>query len=238
MWAQAAFMGLNLIGGFMTSNAQAAASKAQAREGAAQAKAKQEEANANSELARQIKRINNIRMMQAADKNVAAQASNIERMRKDFTQGNISAQIAASEAMGAYTAHTASKGVGGSTSKIIESTMNLRNAVQTEITERNQGLANYDAVKVLAGIVPTAVAQQDMTVINGGVSNAVAIPEVRPGFNYLDALGKTGVLQFAADWLSPSSTSGSTGTGLKLSGDVGLSAPRTGFFSSSTVKLL
>ena len=88
MWAQAAFMGLNLVGGFMTSNAQAAASKAQAREGVAQAKAKQEEANANSELARQIKRINNIRMMQAADKNVAAAASNIERMRKDFTQGN------------------------------------------------------------------------------------------------------------------------------------------------------
>ena len=102
MWAQAAFMGLNLIGGFMTSNAQAIASEAQAREGVAQAKAKQEEANANSELARQIQRINNIRLMQAADKNVAAQASNIERMRKDFTQGNISAQIAASEAMGAY----------------------------------------------------------------------------------------------------------------------------------------
>ena len=76
-----AMSALGLLGGAQTARIQAAASQKAAEEQTKQSKAKQEELNAQSELARSIQKINNDRIMRAADKTFAAAASNLSRNR-------------------------------------------------------------------------------------------------------------------------------------------------------------
>ena len=106
-----------------------------------------------------------------------------------------------------------------------------------------QAQADYDAVQTLAGIIPAAWQQQDMTVISGNQSSAAAIPTVQGGFNWAAALGGSkDLMSLGANLLDGfgSKSTGSSGTGLTLpGGDVGLSAPTQGFWAprSSTTLL-
>lgn len=228
--------GVGLVGNAQSSSIQGAASKRAVEEQTKQSKIKQEELNANSELARAIQKINNDRIMRAADKTYAAAATNLSRNRAATQTSNVMAQIAQAEAAGAYSAHVASKGVGGGSVEVIENTMALRDSLKNQLTKDAQAQADYDAVQTLAGIIPAAWQQQDMTVLSGSQSQAAAVPTVTQGFNFAQALGNSpALLRGMADFLSPSGGSaGAAGTGLKLSGgDIGLSAPKTGFWSSS-----
>ena len=165
--------------------------------------------------------------MRAADKTYAAAATNLQRNRAARTTNAILQQVAQAEAAGAYVASVASKGIGGASANIIESTMALRDGLKSQLQKEADAQADYDAVQVLAGIIPAGWQQQDMTVISGNQSAASAVPQVTPGFNWASALGQskdlTGML---ANLTSPSPSTGMTGKGLKLpGGDVGLSAP-------------
>ena len=72
---------VGLVGSAQTAGIQGAASKRAAEEQTKQSKAKQEELNANYQLARSIQKINNERIMRAADKTFAAAATNLNRNR-------------------------------------------------------------------------------------------------------------------------------------------------------------
>ena len=238
-WAAVGLSALGILGGAQTARSQAAASRKQAEEQTKQSKAKQEELNAQSELARSIQKINNDRIMRAADKTFAAAATNLSRNRAATQTSNVMTQIAQAEASGAYAANVASKGVGGGSVEAIENTMALRDALKNQLTANAQAQADYDAVQTLAGIIPAAWQQQDMTVLSGNNSPAAAVPTVQGGFNWASALGQskdlTGMLANLTS-PSPSTSTGSAGTGLKLpGGDVGLSAPSwfLGGFGSS-----
>ncbi len=240
---QAAMMAIGLIGGAQTARTQAKASMKMAEEQTKQSKAKQEELNSGSELARAIQKINNDRVMRAADKTFAAAATNLNRNRAATQTSNVMQQIAEAEAAGAYSANVASKGIGGGSVEVIENTMALRDALKNQLTTDAQAQADYDAVQTLAGIIPAGWLQQDMTVISGNQSSAAAIPAVQGGFNWAAALGGSkDLMSFGANLLDGfgSKSTGSAGTGLTLpGGDVGLSAPTQGFWAprSSTTLL-
>lgn len=241
-WAGLGLSALGMLGGAQTARIQANASRKQAEEQTKQSKAKQEELNAQSELARSIQKINNDRVMRAADKTFAAAATNLSRNRAAVQTSNVMTQIAQAEAAGAYAANVASKGVGGGSVEAIENTMALRDALKNQLTENAQAQADYDAVQTLAGIIPAAWQQQDMTVISGNISPAAAVPTVQGGFNWAAALGGSkdlmGMLSNAFDTPSPA-TPAAAGMGLKLpGGDVGLAAPKTGFWAPTSTALL
>lgn len=239
--AGAAVSAVGMVGSAQSASAQGGASRKGAQESTKQSKAKQEELNANSELARALQKINNERVMRAADKTYAAAATNLSRNRAAMQTSNVMSRVAQAEAAGAYAANVASKGVWGGSVEAIERTMALRDSLKTELTTKAQAQADYDAVQTLAGIIPAGWLQQDMTVISGNTSPAAAVPAVVPGFNWAAALGDSPtLLRGAADLFSKSAAPASAGTGLKLgTGDVGLSAPKTGFWapSSSTTRL-
>ena len=200
-----AMTAIGLLGGAQTASIQAAASRKAAEEQTKQSKAKQEELNAQSELARSIQKINNDRIMRAADKTFAAAATNLSRNRAATQTSNVMTQIAQAEAAGAYSAHVASKGVGGGSVEVIENTMALRDSLKNQLTKDAQAQADYDAVQTLAGIIPAAWQQQDMTVLSGNQSQAAAVPTVTQGFNFAQALGKSPeMLRSMADFLTPS----------------------------------
>ena len=114
-------------------------------------------------------------------------------------------QVAQAEAAGAYSAHVASKGIGGGSVEVIENTMALRDSLKNQLTKDAQAQADYDAVQTLAGIIPAAWQQQDMTVLSGNQSQAAAVPTVTQGFNFAQALGKSPeMLRSMADFLTPS----------------------------------
>ena len=232
--------GVGMIGNAQSSATQGAASRKAAEEQTKQSKAKQEELNANSELARTIQKINNDRIMRAADKTYAAAATNLQRNRAARTTNNVLQQVAQAEAAGAYAANTASKGIGGSSADIIENTMRLRDGLKNQLQKEADSQADYDAVQTLAGIIPAGWQQQDMTVISGNQSAAAAVPQVTQGFNWASALGQSkDLMGLLANLTSPSQSAGMTGTGLKLpGGDLGLSAPTRGFWAPSSTTLL
>lgn len=236
-----AMTAIGLLGGAQTASIQAAASQKAAEEQTKQSKAKQAELNAQSELARSIQKINNDRIMRSADKTFAAASSNLSRNRAATQTSNVMTQIAQAEASGAYAANVASKGVGGGSVEAIENTMALRDSLQNQLTKNAQGQADYDAVQTLAGIIPAAWQQQDMTVLSGNNSPAAAVPTVQGGFNLAEALGGSkDLMGLAANLFDGVGTNAMAGTGLKLPGvDVGLSAPSTGFWAptSSTTLL-
>ena len=240
-WAAVGLSALGILGGAQTARSQAAASRKQAEEQTKQSKAKQEELNAQSELARSIQKINNDRIMRAADKTFAAAATNLSRNRAAIQTSNVMTQIAQAEAAGAYAANVASKGVGGGSVEAIENTMALRDALKNQLTENAQAQADYDAVQTLAGIIPAAWQQQDMTVISGNTSPAAAVPTVQGGFNWASAIsGSKDLMSFAANLFDGGGTEAEAGTGLKLSGgDIGFSAPTTSFWApTSSTSLL
>lgn len=240
-WAGVSLAAFGILGGAQTARTQAAASRKQAEEQTKQSKAKQEELNAQSELARSIQKINNDRIMRAADKTFAAAATNLSRNRAATQTSNVMTQIAQAEATGAYAANVASKGVGGGSVEAIENTMALRDALKNQLTENAQAQADYDAVQTLAGIIPAAWQQQDMTVISGNTSPAAAVPTVQGGFNWASAIGGSkDLMSFAANLFDGGGTKADAGTGLKLpGGDIGFSAPKTGFWApTSSTSLL
>lgn len=240
-WAAVGMTAVGILGGAQTSRIQAAAGRKQAEEQTKQSKAKQEELNAQSELARSIQKINNDRIMRAADKTFAAAATNLSRNRAATQTSNVMTQIAQAEASGAYAANVASKGVGGGSVEAIENTMALRDALKNQLTENAQAQADYDAVQTLAGIIPAAWQQQDMTVISGNTSPAAAVPTVQGGFNWASAIGGSkDLMGFAANLFDGGGTKADAGTGLKLpGGDIGFSAPKTGFWApTSSTSLL
>lgn len=198
--------GVGMIGNAQSSSIQGGASRKAAEEQTKQSKAKQEELNSNSELARALQKINNDRVMRAADKTYAAAATNLSRNRAAVQTSNIMTQIAQAEAAGAYSANVASKGIGGGSVEVIENTMALRDSLKNQLTKDAQAQADYDAVQTLAGIIPAAWQQQDMTVLSGNQSAAAAVPSVQGGFNYAAALSQskdlTGML---ANLTSPAS---------------------------------
>jgi hypothetical protein len=197
--------GIGMVGNAQSSSIQGGASRKAVEEQTKQSKAKQEELNANSELARSIQKINNDRIMRAADKTYAAAATNLSRNRAAVQTSNVMTRIAQAEAAGAYAANVASKGVGGGSVEVIENTMALRDSLKNQLTKDAQGQADYDAVQTLAGIIPAAWQQQDMTVLSGNQSQAAAIPQVTQGFNFAQALGKSPeMLRSVADFLTPS----------------------------------
>ncbi len=224
---------ISVAGQAETSRIQGAASRRQADANTAQSKAKQAELNAQSELARQIQKINNDRVMRGADKAYTAAATNLTRNRAATQQSNVLRQMADAEAAGAYTAHTASKGVGGSSVEAIESTMRMRDALKEQLTTKAQGQADYDAVQTLAGIIPAGWQQQDMTVISGNQSAAASVPRVEQGYNYGAAIMQFGGL--LANMTSGGGKTGNSGQGLSSSslglkpgtGDVGFGALKT-----------
>ena len=228
-----AMTAIGLLGGAQTASIQAAASQKAAEEQTKQSKAKQEELNAQSELARSIQKINNDRIMRAADKTFAAAASNLSRNRAATQTSNVMTQIAQAEASGAYAANVASKGVGGGSVEAIENTMALRDALKNQLTENAQAQADYDAVQTLAGIIPAAWQQQDMTVLSGNNSPAAAVPTVQGGFNWAAALGGSKDLMGLAANLTSSSNSSLTGSGIKLS-DTSLSNGYLGLSPTSS----
>ena len=196
-----AMSALSMIGGAQTSKIQAAASAKAAEEQTKQSKLKQEELNANSELSRQIQKINNARIMGAADKTFAAAATNLQRNRAARQTSGILQQVAQAEAVGAYAANTASKGIGGASADVIENTMRLRDSMKTQLQDTNNAQADYEQVQQLAGIIPTAWNQQDMTVITGGVSPAASVPAVTGGFNWAGAIAGSGAMGMLANLL-------------------------------------
>ena len=233
--------GVGMIGNAQSSRIQGGASRKAAEEQTKQSKAKQEELNSQSELARSIQKINNDRIMRAADKTFAAAATNLSRNRAATQTSNVMTQIAQAEASGAYAANVASKGVGGGSVEAIENTMALRDALKNQLTENAQAQADYDAVQTLAGIIPAAWQQQDMTVISGNTSPAAAVPTVQGGFNWAAAIGgNKDLMSFAANLFDGGGTKADAGTGLKLpGGDIGFSAPTTGFWApTSSTSLL
>ena len=151
---QAAMMAVGFIGGAQNARIQAKASMKMAEEQTKQSKAKQEELNSGSELARAIQKINNDRIMRAADKTFAAAATSLNRNRAATQTSNVMQQIAEAEAAGAYSANVASKGIGGGSVEVIENTMALRDALKNQLTTDAQAQADYDAVQTLAGIIP------------------------------------------------------------------------------------
>ena len=191
MWAtvSAIMAGVGMVGNAQSASIQGKASRKAAEEQTKQSKAKQDELNSQSELARSIQKINNDRIMRAADKTFAAAATNLSRNRAATQTSNVMTQIAQAEAAGAYAANVASKGVGGGSVEAIENTMALRDALKNQLTENAQAKADYDAVQTLAGIIPAAWQQQDMTVISGNTSPAAAVPTVQGGFNWASAIG-------------------------------------------------
>ena len=198
--------GIGMVGNAQSSSIQGKASRKAAEEQTKQSKAKQEELNANSELTRAIQKINNDRIMRAADKTYAAAATNLSRNRAAVQTSNVMTQIAQAEAAGAYSANVASKGIGGGSVEVIENTMALRDSLKNQLTKDAQGQADYDAVQTLAGIIPAAWQQQDMTVLSGNQSQAAAVPQVTQGFNYAQALGNSPTLMRGmSDLLSPTS---------------------------------
>ena len=198
--------GVGMVGNAQSASIQGGASRKAAEEQTKQSKAKQEELNSQSELARSIQKINNDRIMRAADKTYAAAATNLSRNRAAVQTSNIMTQVAQAEAAGAYSANVASKGIGGGSVEVIENTMALRDALKDQLTKNAQAQADYDAVQTLAGIIPAGWQQQDMTVLSGNQSAAAAVPSVQGGFNYATAMGQskdlTGML---ANLTSPTS---------------------------------
>lgn len=200
-----AIAGVGMIGGAQTAGAQGGASKKAAEEGTKQSKAKQEELNANSELQRAIQKINNDRIMRSADKTYAAAATNLQRNRAARQTNRVLQQVAQAEAAGAYAANTASKGIGGASADIIESTMALRDGLKSQLQKEADAQADYDAVQVLAGIIPAGWQQQDMTVLSGNQSQAAAVPQVTGGFNWAQAIsGNKDVMGLLANLTTPS----------------------------------
>lgn len=185
----AVMMAIGMIGGAQTARIQSKASMKMAEEQTKQSKAKQEELNSNSSLSRAIQKINNDRIMRAADKTFTAAATNLNRNRAAAQTSNVMQQIAQAEASGAYSANVASKGIGGGSVEVIENTMALRDSLKNQLTTSAQSQADYDAVQTLAGIIPAGWLQQDMTVLSGNQSQAAAIPTVQGGFNWAAALG-------------------------------------------------
>ena len=233
----ATMMAIGMIGGAQTARIQSKASMKMVEEQTKQSKAKQEELNSQSELARSIQKINNDRIMRAADKTFAAAATNLSRNRAATQTSNVMAQIAQAEASGAYAANVASKGVGGGSVEAIENTMALRDALKNQLTENAQAQADYDAVQTLAGIIPAAWQQQDMTVISGNTSPAAAVPTVQGGFNWASAIGGSkDLMSFAANLFDGGGTKADAGTGLKIGGgNIGLSASKTSWWSSKAI---
>ena len=235
MWAMVGTImaGVGMLGGASSASIQGRASRKAAEEQTKQSKAKQEELNSQSGLARSIQKINNDRIMRAADKTYAAAATNLSRNRAAVQTSNVMTQIAQAEAAGAYSANVASKGIGGGSVEVIENTMALRDSLKNQLTKDAQGQADYDAVQTLAGIIPAAWQQQDMTVLSGNQSQAAAIPQVTPGFNYASALAGSKDLMGMLANLTSSSSSSLTGSGIKLS-DTSLSNGYLGLSPTSS----
>lgn len=236
--ASAALGVIGLIGGAQTARIQAGASAKQAEETTKQSKARQEELNAGSALARSIQKINNDRVMRAADKTYAAAATNLARNRAAITTNNVMQRVAVAEATGAYAANVASKGIGGGSVEVIENTMALRDALKEQLNADAQSQADYDAVQTLAGIIPAGWQQQDMTVLSGNQSAAAAVPAVTGGFNWAAALSGSPLLKGLGNLLDSTRTPAVPGTGVDLTSGLGLSRPTGGFWKTSSTTLL
>ena len=235
MWAMVGqiMAGVGMLGAAQTSSIQGRASRKAAEEQTKQSKAKQEELNSQSELARSIQKINNDRIMRAADKTYAAAATNLSRNRAAIQTSNVMTQIAQAEAAGAYSANVASKGIGGGSVEVIENTMALRDSLKNQLAKDAQGQSDYDAVQTLAGFIPAAWQQQDMTVLSGNQSAAAAVPSVQGGFNWASALAGSKDLMGMLANLTSSSSSSLTGSGIKLS-DTSLSNGYLGLSPTSS----
>lgn len=208
MWAMVGTImaGVGMLGGAQTASIQGRASRKAVEEQTKQSKAKQEELNSQSELARSIQKINNDRIMRAADKTYAAAATNLSRNRAAIQTSNVMTQIAQAEAAGAYSANVASKGIGGGSVEVIENTMALRDSLKNQLTKDAQDQADYDAVQTLAGIIPAGWQQQDMAVLSGNQSAAAAVPSVQGGFNWASAIGGSkDLMGMLANLTSPAS---------------------------------
>lgn len=231
--AMAVLSAVGMLGGAQTARIQAGASKKATEEQTKQSKAKQEELNANSALARSIQKINNERIMRAADKTYAAAATNLQRNIAARQTNTIMQQIAQAEAVGAYAANTASKGIGGASADIIEHTMSLRNSLQRQLQKDANAQADYDAVQILAGIIPAGWAQQDMTVISGNQSPAAAVPAVTGGYNWAAAIsGSKDMMGLLANLTMPDSAQAAGEVSLG-DGYLGIQAPTSGFWADT-----
>ena len=110
--------------------------------------------------------------------------------------------------------------------------MTLRDNLKNQLQKEADSQADYDAVQVLAGIIPAAWQQQDMTVISGNQSQAAAVPQVTGGFNWAAALSNSGIMGALANLTSSwNQSQGLVGPGLKPDGYYGLQAPRSGFWA-------
>lgn len=232
---------LSMIGGSRTASAQAAGSIAVMEGEKKVRRYNQMEANDKQRVAQHMQNLQNDRILKAGAKQHTAATSNLLRTQDAAARQGIEAQIAQSEAAGAYAANVASKGVGGASVAMIDHAMALRNERAQAARDLTNGQVNYDMAQQLAGTMSQAVQGTDTGVRSMGQDNSVMTRQVSRGYDWAGALVNSGLAGLAdkatASWLGTGSGSGNAGGGLSLGGS-GLgftNSGATGFWASPTL---
>lgn len=124
---------------------------------------------AEGSLARWMQGENNRRRLAAAGEQFNAGQQTLVRMQTARARGGLEEQIAAAEQAGAYAASVAFAGTGGSSVDIVDTTLRLRDERAAEARRADAGLADYDALTQIAGIMPQATSGLDLTSFAGGL---------------------------------------------------------------------
>lgn len=164
-WAAVASMGLSLLGG----SASRSAARIQAQLDQARADAdnivregKNVESAAKASFAGFMASLNNNRALDAAARAEAAGKTNAGRLADALTRGSIEEQLANAEQAGAYSASLAMNGVGGASSTAIARSLQLKQQRQAFMNKERGQLMQYDQLLQVAGIMPQAIASQDI----------------------------------------------------------------------------
>lgn len=152
-------------------------------------------AQRNAEVGTQavLQSINNRRRMDAAGKQHGAAQMNLTRAQDAYVRKGVESSVARAEALGAYTVMAASKGPQGGVSDIIGLTMAHRDSRAKAIEEKNQGYLDWEAIKLVAGVMPAGIMGQDARYASAAGDTSVLIPAMNPHRDWAGMLLQSGL---------------------------------------------
>ncbi|CDK30107.1 putative internal virion protein [Burkholderia phage AMP1] len=105
--------------------------------------------------------ISNQSKLEAGGKAEDALTTNILRLQDQTIHGSLESQLRSAEQLGAVRAAAAAAGVGGSTARMLQKTMELTAARAATITEQNAQYQTYDMLQQRAGLVANKIMSLD-----------------------------------------------------------------------------
>lgn len=188
MWFMAVVGVVSAIAGFM---GQSSAAKAQAIIAKANADAENTVRKARNEYEVSVAALNNTirssrnkQVLEAAGSQYNALGQNLVRLEDEVLRGKLESRISSAEALGELTAASSVMGVGGSAVDVIENTLRLQEARNSQQYQQNADYRVYDLRAQQSSMIANAVRSMDsgQDIANVDYSTSIAAYVPKPSF--------------------------------------------------------